>query len=115
MSPDGGWPAAADAANTVVTVTGGGPTAVVGVPAYKSVNAVTYPLTVLGHPPVPASEATRVTVLCDALFEEVVGLQCEGPAEEARLEELGIAAGPRIDLFEAAPGRWISIYEIAGR
>ena len=58
--------------------------------------------------------ATRVTVLCDALFEEVVGLACEGPAEEARMEELGIAAGPLVARFEAAPGRWISIYEIAG-
>jgi len=115
VSPDGGWPAAANAAGAVVTATGSRPTAVVGVPAYKSVNALVYPLTVLGHPPVTASDATRITVLCDALFEEVVGLACEGPAEEARLAELGIAAGPLVTRFEAAPGRWISIYEIAGR
>ncbi|HYN48353.1 MAG TPA: hypothetical protein VER83_05760, partial [Candidatus Nanopelagicales bacterium] len=87
----------------------------VGVPAYKSTNALAYPLTVLGHPPVPAADAARVTVLCDALFEEVVGLACRGPAEEARLAEVGIAAGPLVARFEAAPGRWISIYEIAGR
>ena len=115
VSPDGGWPAAVNAAGAVLVGTGGQPTAVIGVPAYKSTNALAYPLTVLGHPPVPAPDATRVTVLCDALFEEVVGLACGGPAEEARMEELGIAAGPLVTRFEAAPGRWISIYEIAGR
>jgi hypothetical protein len=114
ISPDGGWPAALNAASAVVAATGGRPTVVVGVPAYKSTNAVDYPLTVLGQPPVAAEAAARVTVLCDALFEEVVGLACLGPAEEARLAELGIAEGPLVDRFEAAPGRWISIYEIAG-
>jgi 4-amino-4-deoxy-L-arabinose transferase-like glycosyltransferase len=115
VTPDGGWPAAANAAGAVVAATGGRPTVVVGVPAYKSTAALTYPLTVLGHPPVLPADATRVTVLCDALFEEVVGLACRGPAEEARLAEVGIAAGPLVTRFEAAPGRWISIYEIAGR
>jgi hypothetical protein len=28
---------------------------------------------------------------------------------------VGIAPGPVVTRFEAAPGRWISIYEIAGR
>ena len=115
VSPDGGWPAAANAAGAVVAATGGRPTVVVGVPAYKSTTALVYPLTVQGHPPVVETLATRVTVLCDALFEEVVGLACEGPAEKARLAEVGIATGPLVTRFEAAPGRWISVYEIAGR
>jgi hypothetical protein len=59
--------------------------------------------------------ATHAAVMCDALFEEVVGLACRGPAEEARLAEAGIVQGPLVTRFEAAPGRWISIYEIAGR
>ena len=115
VSPDGGWPAAAKAAGAVVAAPGGRPTVVVGVPAYKSTAALVYPLTVEGHPPVIETLAARVTVLCDALFEEVVGLACEGPAEEARLAEVGIATGPLVTRFEAAPGRWISVYEIAGR
>jgi len=115
VSPDGGWPAASKAAGAVVAATGGRPTVVVGVPGYKPTTALAYPLTVEGHPPVEAMLATRAAVLCDALFEEVVGLACRGPAEEARLAEVGIAAGALITRFEAAPGRWISVYEIAGR
>jgi hypothetical protein len=115
VNADGGWPAGLVAGEGVVEVNGDLPAAIAGSPEFKKTTAVDYPVTVLGHAPVPASDATRVTVLCDALFEEVVGLACEGPAEEARMEELGIAAGPLVTRFEAAPGRWISIYEIAGR
>jgi hypothetical protein len=88
---------------------------VVGVPPFKSTNALVFPLTVLGQDPVEAIRATTAAVLCDDLFAEVVGLPCRGPAEEARLAEVGIAAGPLVTRFEAAPGRWISVYEIAGR
>jgi hypothetical protein len=115
VNADGGWPAGLVAGEGLVEVNGDLPAAIAGSPKFKKTTAVDYPVTVLGHAPVPASDATRVTVLCDALFEEVVGLACEGPAEEARMEELGIAAGPLVTRFEAAPGRWISIYEIAGR
>ena len=115
VNADGGWPAGLAAGERVVEVNGDSPAAIAGSPKFKKTTAVDYPVTVLGHPPAPAADATRVTVLCDALFEEVVGLACLGPAEEARLAELGIAAGPLVTRFEAAPGRWISIYEIAGR
>jgi hypothetical protein len=115
VNAEGGWPAGLTAGKGVVEVNGDQPAAIAGSPRFKKTTAVDYPVTVLGHPPVAASDATRITVLCDALFEEVVGLACEGPAEEARLAELGIAAGPLVTRFEAAPGRWISIYEIAGR
>lgn len=115
VAADGGWPAAEAAGQRVADVTGGAPTAVVGTPAAKKTAALDYPLTVLGRAPVAADEATRVAVLCDALFEEVIGLACRGPAESARLAELGIGEGARLDLFEAAPGRWISVYEVAGR
>jgi 4-amino-4-deoxy-L-arabinose transferase-like glycosyltransferase len=115
VSPDGGWPAAEDAARRVLIETGDRPTSVIGVPAYKSTSALTYPLTVLGRAPVEPTEATRVAVLCDALFEEVVGLACRGPAEEARLAQVGITPGPVVARFEAAPGRWISIYQVAAR
>jgi len=115
VAADGGWPAAESAGRSVASVTEGAPTTVLGVPEYKKTAALDYPLTVLGRAPVAPDEATRAAVLCDELFEEVVGLDCRGPAEEARLAEAGLAAGPLLDRFEAAPGRWISVYEIAGR
>jgi hypothetical protein len=115
VSPDGGWPAASAAAGRVAAATAGRPVAVVGVPAFKSTNALVFPLTVLGKGPVDAVQATTAAVLCDDLFAEVVGLPCRGTAEAARLAEVGIAAGPLVARFEAAPGRWISVYEIAGR
>lgn len=115
VNADGGWPAGRAAGERVVAVNGDTPAAIAGSPKFKKTTAVDYPVTVLGHAPVLAAEATRVTVLCDALFQEVVGLACLGPAEEARLAEVGIAAGLLVTRFEAAPGRWISIYEIAGR
>ncbi len=115
VNADGGWPAGLAAGQHVVEVNGDRPAAIAGSPDFKKTTAVAYPVTILGHPPVPATEATRVTVLCDALFEEVVGLACRGPAEEARLTGVGIAPGPLVTRFEAAPGRWISVYEIAGR
>jgi len=115
IAADGGWPAAENAGRRVVDAVEGNPTAVVGVPSFKGTGALDYPMTVLGSPPVPGAGATRVAVLCDELFEEVVGAACRGPAEEARLAEVGIAAGPLLDRFEAAPGRWISVYEVAAR
>ena len=98
----------------MVETNGSRPSAIAGVPPFKKTTAVDYPVTILGSPPVAPANAARVTVLCDELFEEVVGLACQGPAEEARLATLGIPAGQLVTRFVAAPGRWISIYEIAG-
>ncbi len=115
VNADGGWPAGLQAGQHVVAVNGAQPSAIAGVPKFKKTTAVDYPITILGSPPVAPTDASRVTVLCDALFETVVGIACQGPAEEARLAELGIQPGPLVTRFLAAPGRWISIYEIAGR
>ena len=129
VDADGGWPAGLAAGQRVVDDLGGAPTVVIGVPKFKKTTAVNYPMTTLGNPPANAgldpalggdaaagvkAGATRVVVLCDRLFEDVVGQACLGPAEATRLAEVGIAAGRMLDRFEAAPGRWISIYEIAG-
>lgn len=113
VNADGGWPAGLTAGERVVETNGSQPSAIAGVPPFKKTTAVDYPVTILGSPPVAPANAARVTVLCDELFEEVVGLACQGPAEEARLATLGIPAGPLVTRFVAAPGRWISIYEIA--
>ena len=115
VNADGGWPAGLAAGERVVAETGADPLAIVGVPDFKKTTALDYPVTILGHAPVDPSQATRVSVLCDELFEEIVGLACRGPAEAARLVEVGIPEGPLLLRFEAAPGRWISVYEVAGR
>jgi hypothetical protein len=81
VNADGGWPAGRAAGERVVHVNGDRPAAIAGSPKFKKTTAVDYPVTVLGHAPAPAADATRVTMLCDALFEEVVGLACLGPAE----------------------------------
>ncbi len=115
VNADGGWPAGLAAGRRVVDRLGGAGALVVGVPRFKKTTAVDYPMTILGSPPASAGAATRVVVLCDRLFEEVVGSACLGPAEAARLGEVGVVPGRLVDRFEAAPGRWISTYEIAGR
>ncbi len=77
-------------------------------PAFKSADAMRFPLVAAGAAVVAetagAGAATHV-VLCDALFETAIGAPCGGPAEDA-------LAGDRelLDRFEAAPGRWVSVY-----
>jgi hypothetical protein len=46
-------------------------------------------------------------ILCDDLFRKTIGAPCGGPAEDALAATVGLAL---IDRFEAAPGRWISVY-----
>jgi hypothetical protein len=54
--------------------------------------------------------ATRV-ILCDQLFRTAIGADCGGPAEDALVGDAAI--GALKDRFEAAPGRWISVYRPA--
>ena len=48
-------------------------------------------------------------VICDALFEEVVGAPCGGPAETASLGP-GDRFSALADRWQATPGRTISVY-----
>ena len=48
-----------------------------------------------------------VVVLCDDLFRTAIGAPCGGEAEE----RLTLLRGRELaDRFEAAPGRWVSVY-----
>jgi hypothetical protein len=47
-------------------------------------------------------------VLCDQLFRDAIGADCGGPAEDSFMGE--VPAATLLDRFEAAPGRWVSIY-----
>ncbi len=109
---DGGWPAARAAAERVLAV-GGSPISLASLPVFKSADALRFPLVAagaditrgsVGADPTPA--ATHV-VLCDSLFEAAIKAACGGPAEDAFVSGLGLRLADR---FEAAPGRWVSVY-----
>jgi hypothetical protein len=132
VHPDGGWPGGEIAGGRVdaaLTAAGIGRDQVVtlrSIPDFKSTEAVAYPLARLGRAivaetprgvapgsvsPTPGDAAGWV-LLCDDLFRDTTGADCGGPAEDAAAA--GMAGfGPLLDRFEAAPGRWVSVYEAA--
>ena len=126
---DGGWSAAQAAANRVIAA-GDGPLVLSSLPTFKSDEALRMPLQAQAVEVAPAGvtgasfadpTTTRV-ILCDQLFRQAIGADCGGPAEDAWLANpvsglpvgaasRGVSAVPTVlDRFEAAPGRWISIY-----
>jgi 4-amino-4-deoxy-L-arabinose transferase-like glycosyltransferase len=141
VHPDGGYPAAQLAATKVdatLTAAGVGRDRVVlvrSLPSFKSTEAMVYPLALLGRSyigEVPKSIApgsaqtsgsqTGVTprvrmalvLLCDDLFRDANRAACGGPAEALMTPDPGGADwGALLDRFEAAPGRWVSVYRPA--
>jgi 4-amino-4-deoxy-L-arabinose transferase-like glycosyltransferase len=107
---DGGWPAAREAAARVMAV-GPSPISLASLPSFKSADAMRFPLVAAGANVLPGSAepaaqpAAMHVVLCDALFEAAIGAPCGGPAEDALAGNLEL-----LDRFEAAPGRWVSVY-----
>jgi hypothetical protein len=127
IHPDGGWPAgevAGDRVDTTLMEAGldrESITLLRALPEAKSTEALAYPLVRLGRSVMaetsrglsPGSVATGEPVayvmLCDDLFREAIGVPCGGPAEDAAADAEGW--GALLDRFEAAPGRWVSVYE----
>jgi hypothetical protein len=121
--PDGGFPAAVTAADRIEGAAGPGPIRLLAIPDFKSVESYAYPLVrggrdlqmgnetseaiVTGDSAGGAAEPEVLVVICDSLFEPVIGAACGGAAEATIVP---VALGDPIDRFEAAPGRWISIY-----
>jgi 4-amino-4-deoxy-L-arabinose transferase-like glycosyltransferase len=111
-APDGGWPAAQGAAARILSVTPPGqPITLESLPVFKAPGAIGFPLvaagaTVTGEGGNGATSGPLV-VLCDELFEEAIGAPCAGPAEEAAVSGQALELADR---FEAAPGRWVSVY-----
>jgi hypothetical protein len=123
IHPDGGFPAAALAAERVDTALNGAgldrdhTVLLKSLPAFKSTEAMVYPLARLGRHylgevpkgTAPGSEADAtegLVLLCDDLFREANGAACGGPAEQRV-----VADQDRLLVrFEAAPGRWVSVY-----
>jgi hypothetical protein len=128
INPDGGYPAAERAAARVdAALTGRGivrdmTVLLKSLPDFKSTEALVYPLAVLGrayHGEVPRSVAPgswggdtqALVLLCDDLFREAIGAACGGPAEASITADAGGGQwGPLVERFEAAPGRWVSVY-----
>jgi hypothetical protein len=116
VAADGGRPAADAAAVRVLRTTSSiAPDALVlhSLPDFKPADAVRFPLVRRGAE-APAQFADSIgfdvlphVVLCDELFADVIAAPCGGPAEDLVGAAYGVAPADR---FEAAPGRWISVY-----
>lgn len=116
---DGGWPAAQLAAQRVIAAAGEGPFVLSSLPTFKSDEALRFPLEHAeialierGVPAASTDPSVPRVILCDQLFSESIGADCGGPAEDAHVSMLAPTAGPVsvVERFQAAPGRWISIY-----
>ena len=115
VAPDGGWPAAAAAARRIERLLPSGPTEIASLPSIKGPDGVRFPLVQLGAalPEIvpasapPAPDAIARIVLCDQLFRTAIGADCGGPAEDPVATSVGLVLADR---FQAAPGRWVSLY-----
>jgi hypothetical protein len=122
VADDGGWRLVDEAAARVAAATTaalpGQPLAVIGIPPFKSADALRFPLERRGLGLVPASDDMPpvgvVTVVCDPLFDGVVGAACGGPAEDAWLASGGSSGLRLVERFTAGPRRVISIYAPGG-
>ena len=83
----------------------------VSLPDFKSPEAYVYPLSRLGSSLVGPSDGDHdsLLVLCDGLFNKAIGANCGGAAEDNAAARLGTGFHLS-DRFEAAPGRWLSLY-----
>ncbi len=121
VNRDGGFPAAAQVAQRIEAAAGSEPIELRSLPVFKSVEAYAYPLVREGRRlqmgadtgeatltrPEAAAAPAAVVVICDVLFEPVIGAACGGPAEATIVPP---ELGDPIDRFDAGPGRVISIY-----
>jgi 4-amino-4-deoxy-L-arabinose transferase-like glycosyltransferase len=130
VHPDGGFPAGDTAAHRVDTALSGRgvdrthATWIRSLPDFKSTEALVYPFARLGRAysaDLPKGEralgsaaapdpTAGVVIMCDQLFRDAIGAECGGPAEDATAAASGDAPVTLVDRFEAAPGRWMSVY-----
>lgn len=123
VAEDGGWRLADQAAMRVAARTGGATVALDGIPPFKSAHALRFPL--LRHQVAllpgevdgsgTVEPAGMAVLVCDPLFEAVVGAACGGLAENAWLATITAGPGLRlVDRFDAGPRRIVSVYETVG-
>jgi len=117
--PNGGWPAAEAAGARIAARTSGGVIWPISVPGFKTPEVMTFPIVRAGG--LIGDEgpgyADYWVVVCDRLFQAVVGADCGGPAEDHAVA--GIAGQdlmqppPLVDRFDASPRTVVSIYRTA--
>jgi Dolichyl-phosphate-mannose-protein mannosyltransferase len=119
---DGGWPAALETGTRIAAITGQRPIQLLGLPDFKSTEAIGFPLdrrgltvaedipptTTGGRPPTPPDPRAAVVIVCDSLFVT----DCGGPAEDGALATPGAWPVRLVlaDRWLAAPGRTVSVY-----
>jgi 4-amino-4-deoxy-L-arabinose transferase-like glycosyltransferase len=121
VSPDGGWALADHAAGTVLATTGDAPVLLDGIPPFKNANALRFPLEHRGAAVLDARDPTASAtggrpagvLVCDPVFDGVVGEPCGGPAEGAWLVAHGAGEWQLLARFEAGPRRVISVFGTA--
>jgi hypothetical protein len=107
-SPDGGWPAAQEAAARVERDAAGSSISLVPMFEAKGGDAYLYPLTRDGYSVVAPDGAGTVALLCDTVW--LTG--CGGAAETSWLAANPAGSGlTRIDQFPAAPDRILTVYK----
>lgn len=110
-APDGGWALARAAAERVAATTGGRPVLLAGIPSFKPADALGFPLARTAGVRLVTAGPAHVVVVCDPLFEPVVGLACGGPAEDAWLAAEGPpGAWTLADRFTAGSRRTVSVW-----
>jgi flagellar biosynthesis protein FliQ len=114
VATDGGFPAAEAAARRIQAEAGQPAVALRSLPSFKPADTYGYPLVRDGTAIVPEAGARTVVILCDDLFHAAIGAACGGPAEAASLASMpvGSAGGVLGVPFEAAPGRWVTVYAV---
>ncbi len=118
VAGDGGWPLVDTAAARIIELARDRPIGLDGIPPFKSADALRFPLERRGGDVLPAGTAPapgdglRVLV-CDPLFDEVVGKPCGGPAEDAWLAALPDGGSwALVERFAAGSRRVVSAYAL---
>jgi len=117
--PNGGWPAAEAAGARIAARTSGGVIWPISVPGFKTPEVMTFPIVRAGG--LIGDEgpgyADYWVVVCDRLFQAVVGADCGGPAEDHAVAAIAgqdlMLPPPLVDRFDASARTVVSIYRTA--
>lgn len=123
--PNGGWPLARDAGTRIEAAFPGATFDVRGLPEFKSAEGIGFPIVLAGGTAViatglessgrPVVPGSVLVVVCDRLFERVIGAACGGAAEDQFLRQLVVSgAAPDglilADRFDASDRTAVSVY-----
>ncbi len=111
VAPGGTFADADAAAGRIVATAAGRPISLRSLPDFKTTEAIAYPLVRAGHAPVDPGRGAVLVVICDPLFEAVIGGPCGGPAEDRAVAGTPTWSGSSpLERFDASSRAVISIY-----